>query len=197
MNVSRETEGRLRDYASLVRKWNPSINLVAPATLADFEQRHIADSAQLFDLAQPKSGSWMDLGSGGGLPGVVLSILTQNSPLTITLVESDKRKSAFLNTVRRALDLSNLIIKPQRIESLARGEHQFLSARALAPLDQLLLHLDRQLASDGVAWLLKGRSWRAEVDAARKQWRFDLESHQSQTDPEAAILKLWKIEQDD
>jgi 16S rRNA (guanine527-N7)-methyltransferase len=197
MNVSRETEDLLRGYADLIRKWNPSINLVAPATLPDLEFRHITDSAQIYDLAQPSQGSWLDIGSGGGLPGIVLAIQSRHTPLQVTLVESDKRKSAFLATARRELNLPNLTIKPQRIEALAEGQYDFISARALAALDKLMPDLYRQLASHGEAWLLKGRSWDAEVADARKQWRFELETFQSKTDPQAAILKLRKIKPND
>lgn len=197
MSVSRETEDLLRAYADLIRKWNPSINLVAPATLPDLEDRHIADSAQLYDLSQPMAGSWLDLGSGGGLPGIVMAIHLQRHSVTVTLVESDKRKSAFLMTARRTLGLTNLEVKNQRIEALDRGGHDFVSARALASLDRLMPHLYRQLATDGEAWLLKGRSWEAEVARAADLWSFDLEHFQSRTDPDSAILKLRKIRPND
>lgn len=193
MNVSRETGELLQAYAELIRKWSPSINLISSATLPDLEFRHIADSAQLSDLAQPESGTWLDIGSGGGLPGVVLAILLRHLPVTFTLVESDKRKSAFLLTARRKLGLSNLTVKSQRVELLESGKHRYVSARAFAPLEDLMPHLQRQLASDGEAWLLKGRSWEAEVAKAAENWNFDLERFQSRTDPEAAILKLRKI----
>ena len=194
MNVPRETESLLQRYSDLIRKWNPAINLVAPGTLSDLRHRHIDDSVQLFDHAGPSAGSWMDLGSGGGLPGIVVAILARDLPLTVTLVESDRRKSAFLATVRRELDLENLSIKPARIEQLVRGQHDFVSARALAPLQDLLPMIDQQLASDGEAWLLKGKSWQQEVEAAKANWSFDLTTYQSTTDPESVVMKLWKIE---
>lgn len=194
MNVPRETEALLQRYEGLIRKWNPAINLVSPGTLSDLRQRHIDDSVQLFDYAGPKTGGWMDLGSGGGLPGVVVAILARDIPLTVTLVESDRRKSAFLATVRRELGLENLSVKPARIEQLARGQHDFVSARALAPLQDLLPMIDQQLASDGEAWLLKGRSWQQEVEAAKANWSFDLTTYQSTTDPESVVMKLRKIE---
>ena len=197
MNVSRETGKLFNSYADLIRKWNPAINLVASATIPDFESRHIADSAQVFKLSRPKHGSWLDLGSGGGLPGVVVAILAKNDPITITLVESDKRKAAFLSTVKRELGLKNLSVKSIRIEVLNAGNYRFVSARALAALDKLMPTLNRQLAQDGEAWLMKGRSWKAEVEAARRSWSFDLDSFTSVTDPEAAILKLRNIKPND
>ena len=195
MHVSRETSQKLKKYAALIRRWNPRINLIAPSSIADLDSRHISDSTQLIPLANPDSGSWMDLGSGGGLPGIVVSILTQDTELEVTLVESDQRKSAFLKTVRRELELRNLTVKTMRIERLPVGQHQYLSARALAATEKLLPHISRQLARDGEAWLLKGQSWKEEVEAARRHWRFDLDIYQSATDPASAILKLRNIEQ--
>ncbi|MDO5605350.1 MAG: 16S rRNA (guanine(527)-N(7))-methyltransferase RsmG [Paracoccus sp. (in: a-proteobacteria)] len=194
MSVSRETAELLAGYAALIRKWNPAINLVAPATLAGLEYRHIADSAQLFDLALPDGGSWIDLGSGGGLPAVVIAILARDHPVRFVLVESDRRKSAFLATARRELGLSNIAIENKRIEALVPAQHRYASARALAPLAELLPQLSRLLASTGEAWLLKGRSWREEVAEARACWSFDLQTYQSVTDPESAVLKLRNIE---
>ncbi|MBA4491010.1 16S rRNA (guanine(527)-N(7))-methyltransferase RsmG [Paracoccus sp. S1E-3] len=194
MDVSRETEALLLRYENLIHKWNPTINLVAAGTLAEVHQRHIEDSAQLFRFAQPKSGKWLDLGSGGGLPGIVIAILGRDLPLPVVLVESDRRKSAFLSTVRRELNLPEVTIKAQRIEQLESGEFNFVSARALAPLRDLLPMISRQLASDGEAWLLKGRSWQQEVEAAKADWSFDIETYQSVTDPESVVLKLRKIE---
>ena len=193
MNVSRETEILLTRYADLIAKWNPAINLVAPGTLPDLRHRHIDDSAQLFDLANPQRGDWLDLGSGGGLPGMVIAILGRDLPLPVTLVESDRRKSAFLATVRRELQLDNLTVKPVRIEQLEPGQFSFVSARALASLSDLLPMIDRQLASDGEAWLLTGRSWQHEVAAAKTAWSFDIETYPSITDPDSVVMKLRKI----
>ena len=194
MSVSRETAELLAQYAALIRKWNGAINLVAPTTLDMLEHRHIADSAQVFQRAAPQGGSWIDLGSGGGLPGIVIGILARELPLRITLVESDKRKSAFLTTVRRELHLPNIDVKSTRMEALAVGSHAYASARALAPLNELIPHLRRQLASDGEAWLLKGRLWKREVAEAKRNWTFELQTCQSVTDPQAALLMLRNIE---
>ncbi len=194
MDVSRETEALLARYGDLIAKWNPAINLVAPGTLPDLRHRHIEDSAQLFDLARPTAGAWLDIGSGGGLPGIVIAILGRDLPLPVTLVESDRRKSAFLSTVRRELQLDNLTVKPARIEQLEPGAFNFVSARALASLKDLLPMIHQQLASDGEAWLLKGRSWQQEVEAARPDWSFAIETYLSITDPESVVMKLRKIE---
>ncbi|XGB36106.1 16S rRNA (guanine(527)-N(7))-methyltransferase RsmG [Paracoccus marcusii] len=190
MIVSRETHERLIAYEALVRKWNARINLVAPSTLPEFNSRHIQDSIQIFDHVQFSEGNWVDLGSGGGLPGIVVSIYAQKAPLTVSLVESDQRKSAFLRAVIRELSLQNVSILTGRIENVPPLAAHFVSARALAPLSVLLSMVRRHMHQDGTAIFLKGRSWKAECDEARKEWRFDVTSFPSKTDPDAAILKI-------
>lgn len=190
MIVSRETHERLIAYEALVRKWNAKINLVAPSTLPEFNTRHIQDSIQIFDHVQLPEGNWVDLGSGGGLPGIVVSIYAQKAPLTVSLVESDQRKSAFLRTVIRELSLQNVSILTDRIENVPPLAANFVSARALAPLSVLLSMVRRHMHQDGTAMFLKGRSWKAECDEARKEWQFDVTSFPSKTDPDAAILKI-------
>ncbi|MDS9466820.1 16S rRNA (guanine(527)-N(7))-methyltransferase RsmG [Paracoccus sp. MBLB3053] len=190
MTVSRETE-RLNQYAGLMRKWNKAINLVAPSTLDALEERHISDSRKLAELSKATVGDWVDLGSGGGLPGLVLAI---NQPdRNISLVESDKRKCSFLRNVCREVGLMNVAILNERIEMVEPLSAQNISARALAPLPLLLSYVDRHLASGGRAWLMKGRNWRNEVDEARKDWSFNLTAHRSATDPDSAILEMTDI----
>ena len=189
MSVSREA--RLVRYAALIRKWNPAINLVAPASLDQLEERHIADSAQLALLQPDPQGSWLDIGSGGGLPGLVVAIF--HPGLSVQLVDSDRRKVAFLQTAIRELGLANCTATAARIEELPPADSANLSARALAPLDRLMPYLDRHLAQDGTAWLMKGRNWQTELIAARQNWRFDATIHPSTTDPAAAILQISNI----
>lgn len=185
--MSASREARLAAYAALIRKWNPAINLVAPATLPDLEIRHLADSGQLAEMATV-GGSWMDIGSGGGLPGLVVAIYDPDRP--VTLVDSDRRKVAFLQNAIRQLDLENCTAMAARIETMPPASPRHISARALAPLDRLMPYVARHLTTDGTAWLMKGRNWQAEVDLARKDWRFDLTAHPSVTDPSAAILEV-------
>lgn len=188
--VSRETM-QLEAYAALLRKWNPTINLVAPATLPNLEARHIADSLQLTRTAGDAAGDWLDIGSGGGLPGIVIAV--SRPDLSMSLLESDKRKCSFLRSAARELGLENVKIINDRIEQAAPQATNNVSARALAPLPLLLSYVSRHLAPDGTAWLMKGRNWRSEVDDARKDWNFDLCTHKSQTDEEAVILQITGI----
>ena len=111
----------------------------------------------------------------------------------MTLVESDQRKCSFLRTVVRELGLHNVTVLNHRIEKTSPLNSQNLSARALAPLPLLMSYVARHLAPSGRAWLMKGRNWQSEVDEARKTWKFDLLSHSSITDPDAAILEITGI----
>ena len=185
--MSASREAMLAAFAALIRKWNPAINLVAPTTLSDLEQRHIADSAQLAGMPAPH-GNWLDIGSGGGLPGIVVAIYQPER--TVTLMDADRRKVAFLQTAIRQLRLTNCTAICARIEDHPPAMVRHISARALAPLDRLMPYVARHMARDGTAWLMKGRSWHAEVEAARQEWRFDVISHPSMTDPDAAILEI-------
>lgn len=194
LDVSRETRDRLSRLGALLAKWNPAINLVSRATLADSWNRHILDSAQLFEYAPPGSTKWADLGSGGGFPGLVIAVLAlERAPeLRVVLVESDQRKAAFLNQAAHDLGLNAEVI-PQRIEVAAPLQADVVSARALAPLSQLCGFAARHLRSNGVALFPKGASHAAELDAASKEWRFDLRTHASKTDASAVIYELREI----
>lgn len=189
-SVSRETMDRLSAYHALVQKWNPKINLVAASTLPDFRSRHLDDSLQLFSLADPQAGLWLDLGSGGGLPGLVVAIMGADRQMSVVLIESDQRKSAFLRTVIRELSLTNASVISERIMSIAPQNADHVSARALAPLPQLLEMVHLHMKPTGTAYLMKGRTWRDESAHARHDWRFDLDAVPSSTEPEAAILKV-------
>lgn len=191
--VSRETADLLAEYARLVRKWTPRINLIAPGSVADLEQRHIADSLQLFTLANPERQSWCDLGSGGGFPGLVVAIAAQGRQVPVTLIESDRRKSAFLQTVIRELGLRDTRVLVQRIETAPAQKAAMVSARALAPLPRLMSYVHQHLAPGGAAWLMKGARWQQEIHDARQSWRFEVEPQPSSTDPEATILHVTKI----
>lgn len=188
-DVSRETQERLKAYEALLLKWSPKINMIAKADLPYIWSRHIIDSQQLVPLL-PNTGSLCDLGSGGGLPGIVLSICLPDRP--ITLIESDQRKAVFLRTCVRELSL-NATILAQRIESTEPQAASIVTARALAPLETLLPMVHRHLRADGTAILMKGRRADEEIARAKAEWTFDMVVTQSQTNPEASILTLKDI----
>ena len=193
LDVSRETTARLKALEDLLVKWNPAINLVSKSTLGSVWERHIVDSAQIYSLAL-HSGHWVDLGSGGGFPGLVIACMAsgKGDELKVTLVESDQRKAAFLRAASSKLGLSPTVIS-QRIEAVPPLHADVLSARALAPLSVLLAYAQRHLAPDGICLFPKGASWKQEVEAARKDWHFQLEHHKSITDSDGAILAVKAI----
>jgi len=187
-DVPRETMERLEIYADLLRKWNPRINVVASSTLRELWTRHIADSLQISGLAS--ANSWVDLGSGGGFPGLVVAIAQADLPgFRMTMIESDQRKCAFLRTVIRETGAPATVLAERIEQALPQGA-EVVSARALAPLDQLLAHVERHRRADGCALFLKGESWQKEVEAAQQNWRFTYEAEPSKTNPVSVILKI-------
>lgn len=189
--VSRETLRRLDIIADLLRKWQKTINLVAPATLPDVWSRHIADSLQLINHVPADAARWVDLGSGGGFPGlVVAAALAERPGAEIHLVESDTRKSAFLREAARAAELP-ASVHAQRIEqvsqALAPGT-QVVSARALAPLPKLLELAEPFLAAGALGVFPKGRDAERELTEARKGWTLDCDLRASVSDREAQVL---------
>ena len=193
LNVSRETEARLHDFVALVQKWNPVINLIARSSIPYIWNRHIEDSAQIVALANA-SGPWIDIGSGGGFPGIVAAIcLKEFAPSTsIALIESDVRKAALLRQAAVTLKL-NCEIHSSRIESVTLPRAATLSARALAPLPVLFHYAERLVKKDGVCLFMKGQTYHEELAAAQKSWSFGYDIVQSQTDRNAAVLKIRNI----
>lgn len=193
LNVSRETLERLEAYMRLVEKWTVKINLISKASIPHIWNRHIRDSAQIYNLAPPCK-NWLDLGSGGGFPGIVVAIIAaEKSPDTkVTLVESDQRKCAFLRSALRELSLVGSVIS-ERIETLHPQNADVLSARALADLDGLLSFSDRHLSPAGVGIFPKGENWRKEHSAAQERWSYRCEAITSITNPAAAVLKIEDI----
>ncbi|MEM9523379.1 MAG: 16S rRNA (guanine(527)-N(7))-methyltransferase RsmG [Pseudomonadota bacterium] len=193
IDVSRETLDRLGIYHALLMEWNPRINLVSKSTIPAAWTRHILDSAQVFTLCPEvrHREHWLDIGSGGGFPGMVCAILAKEAlpDLRFTLIESDKRKSVFLRTVAQRTGIS-VRICADRSENVPPQDADILSARALAPLNDLLYHVERHVAAGGMALLPKGVRYPQEITVARKCWHFDLKMHPSVIDAQAIILEM-------
>ncbi len=181
---------KLQSYVDLLLKWNAKINLIGRNTEAEIWSRHIEDSIQLSQYIPPAALEILDIGSGGGLPGIVLSIL--NPEKRITLVESDQRKAAFLRTCIRSLQL-NATISTERVEALPSTQADCITARALAPLVDLLGYCDLHLKRSGVAVFPKGRAHTAEISVAEGQWSFHYKTHSSITSSDATILVVSDI----
>jgi 16S rRNA (guanine527-N7)-methyltransferase len=194
-DVSRETLARLETHVTLLRRWNPRINLVAGSTLADVWTRHVADSAQLFALRPPEARLWLDLGSGAGFPGLVIAALAAEAApdITVRLVESDQRKAAFLATVAREARLAAEVVA-ERWQRLAPQGADVVSARALAPLGELLAALEKHRRPGGLGLFPKGGTVHKEIAEASVRWRFEHKLTPSRTEPRAAILEIGAIE---
>lgn len=182
---------RLRQFSRLVEKWNTSINVVAKSTIGDLWNRHIVDSAQIFACVTADQKLWLDIGSGGGFPGIVVSILAADMlpQLKVALVESDRRKSVFLMECVRQIGLT-ATVHAVRVEDLPSQSACVVSARALAPLADLCGLATRHMREDSLCAFLKGVNADSEIIEARKHWQFDLDLRPSVTDSRASVLFL-------
>lgn len=194
-DVSRETLERLWIYEELLKKWNPRINMVARSTIGDVWQRHITDSAQILKHATLSADSWVDLGTGGGFPGIVVAIVAHEirPGIRVTCLESDTRKATFLRTVLRETGISAKILM-DRIEKASPQQADIVSARALAPLSQLLAYAQRHLKPSGEALFQKGAEHEREIQEALETWSFQVDKIPSTTNPDAVILRIGEIE---
>lgn len=170
-------KAKFNKYAELLRDWSKRMNLVAPSTLNDIEQRHFADSAQLAEYL-PQDANVVDLGSGAGFPGVVLAILGWN----VVCVESIGKKVVFLTAVKKELGLDNLTIYHGRVENyvstLPRDQKIVFTARAFAPLIKIMDYVAKTNRS---MYLLKGREIPAEIKDAQRKYKFDYTLQPSKT----------------
>ncbi|RWN45602.1 MAG: 16S rRNA (guanine(527)-N(7))-methyltransferase RsmG [Mesorhizobium sp.] len=189
--VSRETFDRLVAFEQMFQKWNRSINLVAQSTSGDVWQRHILDSAQLGRI-EPVSKRWVDLGSGGGFPGLVMAfLLAERDGASIDLVESNRKKASFLQTVVGQFSLPARVVARRIDDSHGLvSTPQIVTARALAPLSTLLDLSAPWLISGARGLFHKGRDYRTEVQESVHRWSFDLVEHPSMTDVGGVILEL-------
>ena len=190
LGVSRETRERLERYVDLLRRWNPRINLVGPESLQDVWRRHILDSGQLFRHLPASAQTLVDLGSGAGLPGLVLAIM---GAAGVHLVESDQRKAAFLREAARVTGTA-VTLHAARVEAIEPFVADVITARALAPLPNLL-RLAAPFAGPGTVCLfLKGGDAEAELTAARRGWIMNLQVMASDSDPTGHILRLEELQ---
>ncbi|WP_439105206.1 16S rRNA (guanine(527)-N(7))-methyltransferase RsmG [Celeribacter marinus] len=192
--VSRETMERLEHYDALLKKWTPVINLVSKSTLDHSWSRHFLDSAQVYKSVDNLNGHWVDLGSGGGFPGVVCAIIAAElaPKIRFTLIEADQRKSTFLRTVLRDVDVNAQVLS-ERVENAGPQAANILTARALSSLKNLLEFSDRHLVAGGSAIFPKGANFRSELEEAKKSWAFSHVEYPSVTDENAVIIKVGDI----
>ena len=190
--VSRETEARLDRYVELLLRWQAKTNLVAPSTLPNLWTRHISDSLQLLGLA-PAAKRWIDLGSGGGFPGVVLACALAGTPgATVHLVERIAKKAAFLREAVRVTGAPGTVYPADIgdvVDSLA-GPLDCVTARAVAPLHQLIGLAEPLLRRGAKALFLKGQDVEAELTEATKYWNIEFKLHASRTGGQGWTVEL-------
>lgn len=194
--VSRETVDKLRTFVDLFEKWSARINLVAHSTRSDIWSRHVLDSLQLIRFS-PGPHRWLDLGSGGGFPGIVTAIaLLDEHDSFVDLVESNQKKASFLRLALQEVGARGRV-HACRIEEAALLDIQptRISARALADLENLLsLAYPWFRRSDEIkAFFHKGRDYRRELDNARMRWAFDLVEHDSQINSDSVVLEISNV----
>lgn len=187
-----EIQRKLDDYDTLLKKWQRQINLVANSTLNDTKNRHFQDSVQILPMITADSRSLYDLGSGGGFPGLVIAICRPD--INVSLIESNTKKTNFLSTVARELQLDNVTIHTRRIEDMAKElpAPDVITARALASLREIF-DLTKPWAHSNYELryvLMKGKTARDEIADALQTYRFAHYSAPSSTDREAAILRI-------
>jgi len=187
-NVSHETYEKLDAFAALLTKWQKKINLVGPKTIETLWSRHIWDSAQLCDHLPAKAKTVLDIGSGGGLPGLIVATLRD---VTVHSVESDGRKIAFQRQAMLALGLQGkVVLHNNRVESLPPFSVDVITARAFAPLDKIL-EFAHPFARPGTLWILpKGENVGDELKKATKCWTFHVKQVHSETEKNARLLLL-------
>lgn len=194
-DVSRETLDRLDAIVGLLTTWQQRMNLVAPASLPYVWSRHVADSYQLIALV-PLARLWVDLGSGGGFPGLVVAAALTDHGGHVHLVESNQRKAAFLRECGRVARLA-VTVHPERIERFSShfdAAPDVVSARALAPLAKLLDYLEPFLKKGAQALLPKGQDVEQELTEAAISWHIENELVPSATEPGAKIVRVFSAE---
>jgi 16S rRNA (guanine527-N7)-methyltransferase len=189
-DVSRETLDLLQCYARLLREESAEQNLVSSSTLDTLWQRHVLDSAQLVKFAPAPESSWADIGSGAGLPGMVIAILVSGPVL---LIEPRRLRADFLRRATAELGLESRVTVAATKAERVTGAFDVITARAVAELDRLL-KISTHLSTRKSLWVLpKGRSAESELAQARRNWHCDAELVPSRTDPESRILLLRNV----
>ncbi len=193
LDVSRETLERLELFAALLVEEAQHQNLISKSSIDDLWDRHIRDSAQLMMLASPatRTGHWIDLGSGPGLPGIVLAII---GTMDMTLVEVRSRRADFLEAAHEKLELGDRVhIEGRKLERVETANYDVITARAFTALPKLF-SLAHRFSNAETQWLLpKGRSAQEELADAKRTWQGDFALHASLTSDEAFIIEAHNV----
>jgi 16S rRNA (guanine527-N7)-methyltransferase len=189
VDVSRETRDQLEALVHTLGRWQKAVNLVGKSTIEDIWIRHILDSAQVVPLIPQKARLLADLGRGGGFPGLVLAAMRPE--LQVTLIEADARKGAFLGEAGRRMGLRNQPkVVVSRLEAAPPAGADVVTARALAPLSQLLSWAAPHKGDTAICLFHKGKGWQVEVAEAKKDWDFEAQPFSSVTDRDSVLLRI-------
>lgn len=193
-DVSRETFTLLKEYEALIKEWNAKFNLVSKSSIDDIWNRHMADSFQLCQFILPSDKVLYDFGAGAGFPGIVIAVAAKQffPQLSVNLVESIRKKANFLNTVKETLNL-NITVINDRIENIKNKKADIITSRALASLAKLLEYSMPFCTKKTRLIFPKGAKWQEELDKAKKQWIFDCNIIDSQTDETGHILIIYNL----
>lgn len=190
-NADAQAIADLERYRSYLIEWNEKMNLVGPATLDVFWSRHAWDSAQILPLA-PEAKTWADLGTGAGLPGVVLAILGRGRPdFHVHLIDSLAKRCRFLSEVVSGLELP-ATVHNSRAEDLALTV-DIVTARACAPMSRLLGYAHPYLKRGAEALFLKGQDVASELEDAAKSWNFEADVSPSRSDARGQIVRVRRL----
>jgi 16S rRNA (guanine527-N7)-methyltransferase len=193
LGVSRESVERLEVLARVLQEWQPRINLIAQSTLPSLWERHIVDSAQLLPLFPKGAAAIADLGSGGGFPALVLAAI---QPAPVHMYEANAKKAAFLQEALRQMKVTGFVHRErlsQRVPPKDMPKVQLVTARAFAPLEELLGYAEPFLKQGARGLFHKGQDVDAELTAAAKSWTITASKHLSRTDPRAVILEVKEL----
>jgi 16S rRNA (guanine527-N7)-methyltransferase len=193
MQFTPDIEHRLRIYQTLLHKWQRSINLVSDSTLNDSWSRHFIDSSQVAAYISKPNPKVLDVGSGAGFPGLVLAIILPEGEFH--LVESDKKKCIFLTEVSRETK-TKVIIHSHRIESSSIfdiGPIDYITSRACANVSQLFSWIEHFVSCETKCLFQKGKNYSIEIEEAKKDWQFHVNTHSSITETGSAILEIDNI----
>ncbi len=194
LSFDEKQKEKLVIWYELLHKWQKKINLISPKTIDESWHRHFMDSLQLA-LYLPDGGnlSYGDIGSGAGFPGLAVALASKQPMM---LIESDQKKCSFLRSVIREWEnQSQIVVANERIEKLVNMQLDVVSARALAPLEQLLSYSFSLLKHNAIGLFLKGENWENEIEDAQKKWDFDCEAYQSLSHEKSMILKIRNIKE--
>lgn len=190
-NVSRETFLKLKTYEACLHEWQNKFNLVSNASLENAWQRHFEDSVQLFKFIPTSARTILDFGSGAGFPALVLAIMAQEKlpQLKVKLIESIKKKTLYLNTVKELCQL-NVDVVNDRIENLPAQKVDVITSRAMCNLNDLLKYSLRFTTKQTLMIFPKGRSYQEELDEARRNWKFDCRIEKNEVSDDGVILLI-------